>query len=105
MNLEFDDAVGVLFSKEAHRKLSGSAETLGSLLSINRRGRPMNRDKKKNGKSKSKLGRCISKSRGAGCWWCSEKGRIQRDYKQKKDGEGKSKENDSASQRVMDLLL
>jgi len=32
MNLEFDDAVGVLFSKEARRKLSGSAETLGKVL-------------------------------------------------------------------------
>jgi len=36
------------------------------------------------------------KSRGAECWQHCEKGHIQRDCKLKKDGEGKSKEKDSA---------
>jgi len=67
--LKFDDAVGVLLSKEAHSKswASASAETLGSALSVDRRGRPMNREKKKNDKSKSKSGRDNSKSWGVRC--------------------------------------
>jgi len=52
--LKFDDAVGVLLSEEACKKSSGSAETSGSALSVDRRGRPMNRDKKKNDISRSK---------------------------------------------------
>jgi len=56
----------------------------------------MNREKKKNGKFKSKSGRENFKSRSAECWRCGEKGHIQRDCKQKKDGQGKSKEKDSA---------
>jgi len=43
--LKFDDAVGVL-SEEAHKKSSGLAETSGSALSVDRRGRPMNREEK-----------------------------------------------------------
>ena len=67
--LKFDDAVGVLLSKEARSKswTSASAETLGSALSVDRRGRPMNREKKKNDKSKSKSGRDNSKSWGVRC--------------------------------------
>ena len=45
-NLEIDDAVGVLLNEEAHRKSSGSTETW-SALNVKRRGRPMNKDKKK----------------------------------------------------------
>jgi len=43
--LKFDNAVGIL-SEEARRKSSGSAEISGSALSVDRRERPMNRDKK-----------------------------------------------------------
>jgi len=78
--LKFDDVVGVLLSEEARIKSSGSAETSKSVLSIDRRGRSMNRDKKTNGKSKSGRG---NSGQGCGCWWCSEKRHIQRDYKQK----------------------
>ena len=56
----------------------------------------MNRDEKKNGRSKSKSGRDIFKSRGAGCWRRGEKEHIKRDCKQKKDGEGKRKEKNFA---------
>ena len=52
--LKFDDAIGVLPNKKAHRKSSALAETSVIALSVDQRGRPMNRDKKKNGKSKSK---------------------------------------------------
>ena len=45
--LKFNDALDVLLSEEAHRKLSGLAETSGSVLSVNQRGRSANRDKKK----------------------------------------------------------
>ena len=45
--LKFDDVVGVLLGEEACRKPSGSAETSGSVLSVDRRGRSRNRDKKK----------------------------------------------------------
>jgi len=55
----------------------------------------MNRDKKKNEKSRSESERGISTSIGAGCWWCGEKGHILRDCKQKKDGNNKSREKDS----------
>jgi len=47
--LKFDDVVGVLLGEEACRKPSGSAETSGSVLSVDRRGRSRNRDKKKMG--------------------------------------------------------
>jgi len=35
--LKFDNTVGVLLSKEAHKKSSGTAETLGSALSVERK--------------------------------------------------------------------
>jgi len=63
-------------------------------LSVDRRGRLTNREKKKNGKSKFKSGKENSKSRGVGCRWCGEKRHIQRDFKQKNNGEAKSKERD-----------
>jgi len=50
MTKYFDDAASVLLNEEACKKSSGSAETSGSALSVDRRGRPMNREKKKNGK-------------------------------------------------------
>jgi len=75
--LKFDDVVGVVLSEEAHRKPSGSAETPGSALSVDQKGRPGNRDKKKNGRLESKSGKGTSKSRGARCWRCSEMGHIQ----------------------------
>jgi len=59
-------------------------------VSIGEKGRRI--EKIKNGKSKFKSGRENSKSRGAECWRCDKRGHIQRDCKQKKDGEGKSKE-------------
>ena len=93
--LKFDNTVGVLLSEETRMKSLGSAEISGSALIVDQRGRPMNKDKKKNNKYKSKSGRCIFKSSGAGCWRCVEKGHIQRACKQKKDGEGKSKEKNS----------
>ena len=83
--LKFDDAVSVL-SEKVRRKSSGSAETSESALSVDQRGRQMNRGKKKNDRSKFKSGRGISKSRGDECWQCDEKGHIQRDCKTKKDG-------------------
>ena len=64
--LKFNDALDVLLSEEARGKLSGSAETSGSVLSVNQRGRSTNR-KKKNGRFKSKSGRGTSKSKGGGC--------------------------------------
>ena len=73
-------------------KSSGLAETSGTALSVDRRGVSVNRDNKKNERSKSKSGRGTFKLRGAGCWQCRKMGHIQRDYKQKKDGEGKRKE-------------
>ena len=91
--LKFDDAVGVLLSEEARKKSSKSAETSRSALSVDRRGRSTKREK--NGKSKSKSRRRNSKSRGVRCWRCGKKGHIQRDYKQKKDGKGKSKKEGS----------
>jgi len=54
----------------------------------------MNRDTKKNNKSRSNQIE-VFLNQGVSCWRCSEKGHIQRDCKQKKYGEGKSKENDS----------
>jgi len=57
--------MGVLLSKEAHRKSSGSVETSGNALSVDKRGRSGNRDKKRIVGPKS--GRGTSKSRGAGC--------------------------------------
>jgi len=76
--LKFDDAVGVLLSEEARRKLSGAAE---SALSVERTGRSMNREKKKNSKFKSNFERIKARSRGIGCWHCGDKGHIQRNYK------------------------
>ena len=53
--LKFDDAMSVLLSEEAHRKSSSAPETSGGALSVEMRGRSMNRKKKKNSKSKSKF--------------------------------------------------
>jgi len=61
--LKFDDAVGVLLSEEARRKSSGSAETSGSALSVDRRGRSINREKKKKWQVQIHI-RENSKSRG-----------------------------------------
>jgi len=44
--LKFDDAVDVLLSEEARKKSSGLVETSGSVLSIDQRGKSMNREKK-----------------------------------------------------------
>jgi len=88
--LKFNDAVGVLLSEEAHRKSSGSTETSGSTPSVDQRGRLVNRDKKKNGKSRSKSEKGIFKFRSFRCWRCGENA-VRRDWKQKKDGEEKSK--------------
>ena len=55
-SLKFDDALGVLLSEKTRKKLSGSAETSGSALSVDQRGRLVNREKK-SGKSKFKTGR------------------------------------------------
>jgi len=81
--LKFNDVVGVLLSEEVRRKSSESAETSGSALSVDRRERYGNRDKKKNRRSKSKYERGTSMSMGAGCGRCGEMGHIQKDYKQK----------------------
>ena len=64
--LKFDDAMGILLSEEAHRKSSGEAKTSRSALSVDLRGRPMNKEKEKNNKSKSKLGRSNSKLKAPG---------------------------------------
>jgi len=74
VTLKFDDVVGVLLSEEAHGKSSRLAETSGCGLSVDWRGMSGNREKKTNGRSKSKSGRGISKSRCAGCWRCGEMG-------------------------------
>ena len=94
--LKFDDVVGVLLSEEACKKSSRLDETSGSTLSVDRKGRSGNKDKKKNERSKFKSEKATSKSRGAGCWRCGEMGHIQKDCKKMKDGEGKDKEKDSA---------
>ena len=65
--MKFDYVMGILLSKEARSKSSGSAKTSGSALSVNRIGRSLNREKKKNEKFKSKSRRENSKSRDAEC--------------------------------------
>ena len=86
--------MGVLLSKEARKKFSGSAKISGSALSVDRGGRSENRYKKKNERSKSKLGRGISKSRAMGCGRVGEIWHIQKDCKQVKVGKGKDKDKD-----------
>ena len=44
--LKFDNMVGVLLSEEVCRKSPGSAETSGSALSVDQRGRSGNREEK-----------------------------------------------------------
>jgi len=88
------------------RKSSGSAETSRSALSVDQRGRPMNREKKKNDKSKSKSGRENSMLRGVGCWRCGEKGHIQRDASRRRIEKAKVKRKITRmSQRVTYLML
>ena len=65
--------MGVLLSEEVRKQSSWLVEISGSALSVDQRGRPMNKEKKKNDKSKSKLGRGTFRSRGVGCWRCGEK--------------------------------
>ena len=61
--LKFDDVVGILLSEEARRKSSRSTETSGSAMSVDQRRKTTNREKKKNGKSKSKSRKENSKLR------------------------------------------
>ena len=61
--LKFNDVMSVLLSEEARRKSLASAETTGSVLSDDWKGRSGNKDKKKNGRSKFKLGE-VHSSRG-----------------------------------------
>jgi len=107
--LKFDDVMGgILLSEEARRKSSGSAETLGSALSVDQSGRSGNKEKKKNGRLKFKLEKHTFKPRDARCWRCGEMEYIQKDYKQMKDGEGKGKKKDSAyitESDVSDVLI
>ena len=65
--LKFNDAVVKLLSEEVRQKSSGSTETSGSTQCVDRRGRLVNRDKKKNSNSRSKSGKGIFKSRSVGC--------------------------------------
>ena len=72
---------------------------------VDQRGKPMNKDNKKNDRSKSKSTRGNSKSRSVGCWRCGEKGHIQRDCKQKNDGEGNSKEKVMRTSRQFPFIF
>ena len=75
--VKFDDAVGVILSKEMRRKSTG--ETLGNALTMERRGiqvdggrRPTNRKKYRKGRSKYRFG-------NTECWNCGERGISKKD--------------------------
>ena len=82
---------GCISQQETRRKSSGSAETSRSALSVDQRGRPMNREKKKNDKSKSKSGRGYSKSRGTGCWAIERRGIFRGSAIKRRTGKAKAK--------------
>ena len=68
--LKFDDVVGAILSEEMRRKSSG--ETSGNALSVECRGRRMERGKSLGCRSKSRKGRSMSRS-GIVCWNCGKK--------------------------------
>ena len=59
--LKFDDVVGAILSEEMQRK--SSSETSGNALSVESRGRRMERGKSSGYRSKSRKGRSKSRSR------------------------------------------
>ena len=72
--LKFDDVVGAILSEEMRRKSSG--EISGNALSAESRRRRMERGKSSGYRSKSRKGRCKSRS-GIVCWKCRKKGHLK----------------------------
>ena len=72
--LKFDDVVGAILSKEMQQK--SSSETSGNSLSVETRGRKMERGKSSRYHSKSRKGRSKSRS-GIVCWKCEKKGHLK----------------------------
>eukprot|EP00253_Pinus_taeda_P035829 PITA_35829 len=73
--LKFDDVVGAILSEEMRHKSSG--ETSGNALSVESRGRKMERGKSLGYRSKSRKGRSKSRS-GIVCWKCGKKGHLKK---------------------------
>ena len=83
--LKFDDVIGAILSEEMQRK--SSAETSGNALTVETRGRKMERGKSPGYHSKSRKGRSKSRS-GIVCWKCGKKGHLKKDCKSWKGKEG-----------------
>ena len=94
--LKFDNMVNIFLSEEA-RKTSGSA------LSVDWRGRSGNRDKKKNERSKFKLGICTSKSRSVGFNGAVRWGIFRRTVSKRMEKVKAKRKILCISKRVMDL--
>eukprot|EP00253_Pinus_taeda_P006358 PITA_06358 len=73
--LKFDDVVGAILSEEMRRKSSG--ETSGNALTVETRGRKMERGKSSGYHNKSRKGRSKSRS-GIVCWKCGKKGHLKK---------------------------
>eukprot|EP00253_Pinus_taeda_P006955 PITA_06955 len=83
--LKFDDVVGAILGEEMRQKSSG--ETSGNALSVELRGREMERGKSLGYRSKSRKGRSKSRS-GIVCWKCGKKGHLKKDCRSRKGKEG-----------------
>ena len=86
----------------SHRKISG--ETSGNALTVETRGRKMDRGKSPGYRSKSRKGRSNSRS-GIVCWKCGKKGHLKKDYKSQKGKEGDvQQENNHEANVTGDVL-
>ena len=100
--LNFDDVFGAILGKEMRRKSSG--ETLGNALTVEYRGRRMERGKSSGYHSKSRKG--ISKSRsGIMCYKCGKRGHLKKYCRSWKGKEGDAQQENNHEVNVTGDVL
>jgi hypothetical protein len=93
--LKFDDVVGVILSKEMHRKTS---ETSGNALNMENKGRQKDRGKGSRNRGNSRKGRSKSILGKIECWNCGKKGHLKKDCRApKKQRDGQQEKNQEAN--------
>jgi len=100
--LKFDDVVDAILSEEMRQK--SSSETSGNALSVESRGRKMERGKSSGYQSKSRKGK--SKSRSAiVCWKCGKKGHLKKDCRSRKGKERDAQQENNHEANVTGEVL
>eukprot|EP00253_Pinus_taeda_P024886 PITA_24886 len=102
--LRFDDVVGAILSEEMRWKSAGG--TSGNALSVESRGRKIERGKSSGYRSKSRKGRSKSRSEIV-CWKCGKKGHLKKDCRswKGKEGDAQQENNHEANVTGADVAL